>query len=188
MNTSEYVFDILSECVRLNIIDFHLIIKRHALVQLFHSDLIAITNQKCSSILCIINFDLNYFEGTMIILNNSHLSDELTVKDKDRFGGNILQYDYILARNLTDGCSSISRFKSNWSTIYVCEYVRHSSFISFLFVRKEVKYLLPASVLKLKNIHPQEWTATVNDKLHSSVESLSTIEAKIKFLSNSSLK
>jgi hypothetical protein len=47
-----------------------------------------------------------------------------------------------------------------------------------------VKYLLPVIVIKLKNVRPQEWTAAVHDKLYSSVESMSIIEAKIKFLSN----
>ncbi len=47
-----------------------------------------------------------------------------------------------------------------------------------------MKYLLPATVLKLKSVHPQEWTAAVHEKLYSSVESISIMEAKIKFLSN----
>lgn len=53
----------------------------------------------------------------------------------------------------------------------------------FLLLRREIKYLLPATVVKLKNVHPQEWTKAVHDKLYSSVESMSIIEAKIKFLS-----
>jgi hypothetical protein len=35
----------------------------------------------------------------------------------------------------------------------------------------------------LKSVHPQQWTEAVREKLYSSVESMSTIEAKIKFLS-----
>jgi hypothetical protein len=47
-----------------------------------------------------------------------------------------------------------------------------------------VKYLLPATVLKLKSVHPQEWTTVVHEKLYSSVETMTTIEAKIQFLGN----
>jgi hypothetical protein len=46
-----------------------------------------------------------------------------------------------------------------------------------------VKHLLPATVLKLKTVRPQIWTTTVHEKLYSSVEKLTIIEAKIKFLS-----
>jgi hypothetical protein len=46
-----------------------------------------------------------------------------------------------------------------------------------------VKHLLPATVLKLKSVRPQVWTTTVHEKLYSSVEKMTTIEAKIKFLS-----
>lgn len=48
--------------------------------------------------------------------------------------------------------------------------------------RREVKHLLPATVLKLKSVRPQVWTTTVHEKLYSSVETLTTMEAKIKFL------
>ncbi|CAF4454422.1 unnamed protein product, partial [Adineta steineri] len=47
---------------------------------------------------------------------------------------------------------------------------------------KEIKYLLPANVLKLKDIHPQQWTTAIHDKFNSSVAMMSTIEAKMKFL------
>jgi hypothetical protein len=49
---------------------------------------------------------------------------------------------------------------------------------------KEVKHLLPETVLKLKSVHAQKWTEFVHEKFHSFVESMSIIEAKIKFLSN----
>ncbi|CAF3632068.1 unnamed protein product [Rotaria socialis] len=47
---------------------------------------------------------------------------------------------------------------------------------------REVKHLLPATVLKLKNIRPQVWTTTVHEELYSSVEAMTTMEAKLKFL------
>jgi hypothetical protein len=46
-----------------------------------------------------------------------------------------------------------------------------------------VKHLLPATVLKLKSVRPQIWTTTVHEKLYSSVEAMTAVEAKIKFLS-----
>jgi hypothetical protein len=51
------------------------------------------------------------------------------------------------------------------------------------FCRREVKHLLPATVLKLKNVRPQVWTTTVHEKLYASVEVMTAIEAKMKFLS-----
>ena len=53
-----------------------------------------------------------------------------------------------------------------------------------LFIRREVKHLLPATILKLKSIRPHEWTAAIHDKLCSFVQSMSTIQAKISFLSD----
>jgi hypothetical protein len=47
-----------------------------------------------------------------------------------------------------------------------------------------VKHLLPTTVLKLKNVRPQIWTTTVHEKLYASVEAMTAVEAKIKFLSN----
>jgi hypothetical protein len=49
--------------------------------------------------------------------------------------------------------------------------------------RKIIKSLLPGSVLKLKNIHSQQWLTAVHEQLISSVQSMTIIEAKIKFLS-----
>ncbi len=49
---------------------------------------------------------------------------------------------------------------------------------------KEIKCLLPGTVLKLKHVSPQQWTTAVHEQLLSSVQSMSIIEAKIKFLSN----
>ncbi len=65
----------------------------------------------------------------------------------------------------------------------ICEiYVRY--LMSFVFdLRREVKHLLPVSVLKLKSVRPQIWTTTVHEKLYSSVENMTILEAKIKFLS-----
>ena len=56
--------------------------------------------------------------------------------------------------------------------------------IGGLFSRKEVKHLLPGTVLKLKSIHPQQWTAAIHEHFLSSVQSMSIIEAKKKFLGN----
>lgn len=49
--------------------------------------------------------------------------------------------------------------------------------------RREVKHLLPATVLKLKSVRPQIWTTTVHEKLYSSVEAMTATEAKAIFLS-----
>jgi hypothetical protein len=38
-------------------------------------------------------------------------------------------------------------------------------------------------VLQLKSVRPQVWTTTVHEKLYSSVESMTTMEAKITFIS-----
>jgi hypothetical protein len=46
-----------------------------------------------------------------------------------------------------------------------------------------VKHLLPTTVLKLKTVRPQVWTTTVHEKIYSFVETMTAIEAKIKFLS-----
>lgn len=46
-----------------------------------------------------------------------------------------------------------------------------------------MKHLLPTTVLKLKSVRPQIWTTTVHEKLYSSVENMTIMEAKIKFLS-----
>ena len=48
--------------------------------------------------------------------------------------------------------------------------------------RREVKHLLPATVLKLKSVRPQVWTTTVHEKLYSSVETMTINEAKTKLL------
>ena len=46
-----------------------------------------------------------------------------------------------------------------------------------------MKQLLPGTVLKLKNTHPQQWIAAVHEHLLSSVQSMPIIDAKKKFLS-----
>jgi hypothetical protein len=51
------------------------------------------------------------------------------------------------------------------------------------FPRREVKHLLPATVLKLRSIRPQEWTATIHEHLINAVQSMTSNEAKVKFLS-----
>jgi len=53
--------------------------------------------------------------------------------------------------------------------------------------RREVKHLLPITVLKLKSVRPQIWTTTVHEQIESSVEKLTPIEAKFKFISLNSI-
>ncbi|UJR10303.1 hypothetical protein I4U23_014509 [Adineta vaga] len=146
LNPTEYLFDILNECFRSNIIDFHLIIKR----MLWITIPFVLNNDPQSEMF--IDFMYNQvlselIEGKMIILYNNHLSDEL-------------MQDISLMAALQYRASDKSGVPS----------------------MREIKYLLPTTVLKWKSIHPQQWTTTVHDKLYSSVESMSPIEAKIAFL------
>lgn len=53
----------------------------------------------------------------------------------------------------------------------------------FLFIRKEVKTILPEPILKLKTIRPQQWTTAIHDKVETFAKTLSIIEAKVQFLS-----
>jgi hypothetical protein len=89
----EYLFDILSECVRSNVIDYHLIVKR----MLWFTIPFTLDNNNNKSE---IFMDFMYhqilpelLEGIMIVLNNNHLSDELTVKYSDKL---IRKSSYIL--------------------------------------------------------------------------------------------
>ncbi|CAF0977130.1 unnamed protein product [Adineta steineri] len=148
LNLTEYLFDIFNDCIRLNIDDFHLIIKRMLWFtipfQMNHDD------KKSEIFIDFMYHQLipEFLDGTMIILNNNNnLSDDLMQEISFMVA---LQYR---ASNKTD-LPSI----------------------------KEIKYLLPANVLKLKDIHPQQWTIAIHDKFNSSVAMMSTTEAKMKFL------
>lgn len=74
LNSTEYFFDILNEYTRLNIINYHFIIKRILWFDLslqFSDMFIDFMYHQLISIL---------FEGTIILLNNNyHLSEELIV-------------------------------------------------------------------------------------------------------------
>ncbi len=78
LNPTEYLFDILSECVRSNMTDYHLILKR----MLWFTIPIIFDQNNTSEIF----IDFMYhqlipelLEGTMIIIKNNHFSDELMV-------------------------------------------------------------------------------------------------------------
>jgi hypothetical protein len=78
LNPTEYLFDILNECIRSNITDFHLIIKR----TLWFTIPFQFTNYNKSEMF----IDFMYhqlipelLEGTLIIQNTNHLSTELMV-------------------------------------------------------------------------------------------------------------
>ncbi|CAF0846167.1 unnamed protein product [Adineta ricciae] len=146
LTPAEYIFDVLNECIRSNLTDFHLIIKR----MLWVTIPFVLTSDTHSEMF--INFMYHQLvpeltDGKMILLFNNHLSDEL-MQEIALLGA--LQYR---ASNKS-GVPSM----------------------------REVKYLLPTTVLKLKTIHPQQWTTAVHEKLYSSVESMSLIEAKMAFL------
>jgi len=79
LNSTEYFFDILNECIRLNIINYHFIIKR----MLWLTIPMQFNNNNKSEIF----IDFMYYqlipellEGTMIILNNNHFSEEFMIE------------------------------------------------------------------------------------------------------------
>ncbi|CAF3383714.1 unnamed protein product [Rotaria sp. Silwood1] len=76
LNPSEYLFDILSECVRANIDDYHLIIKR---MLWFTIPMILDDNNKSEIFIDFMYHQLvpELLEGTMIVIKNNHLSDEI---------------------------------------------------------------------------------------------------------------
>ncbi|CAF3639551.1 unnamed protein product [Adineta steineri] len=145
LNPTEYLFDILSECVRSNMTDYHLIIKR----MLWFTIPMIFDDNKSDIFIDFMYHQLvpELLEGTMIIIKNNHFSDDL-----------MQQISFMAALQY------------------------HAANKIGLPSMREVKHLLPTSVLKLKSVRPQIWTTTVHEKLYSSVESLTAIEAKIKFL------
>ncbi|CAF1023237.1 unnamed protein product [Rotaria sordida] len=146
LNPNEYLFDILSECVRSNMDDYHLIIKR---MLWFTIPMIFNDNNQSEIFIDFMYHQLvpELLEGTMIIIKNNHMPDEL-----------MQQISLMAALQF-----------------------RASNKIGLPSMR-EVKHLLPSTVLKVKNIRPQVWTTTVHEKLDSSVESMTAIEAKLNFL------
>ncbi|CAF4602738.1 unnamed protein product [Rotaria sp. Silwood1] len=146
LNPSEYLFDILSECVRANIDDYHLIIKR---MLWFTIPMILDDNNKSEIFIDFMYHQLvpELLEGTMIVIKNNHLSDE------------IMQQISLMAALQFRASNKIG-----------------------LPSMREVKHLLPSTVLKVKNVRPQVWTTTVHEKLDSSIESMTPIEAKLNFL------
>lgn len=79
LDPAEYLFDVLSECVRSNMVDYHFIVKR----MLWFNLPILVDNQSSNSEL-FVEFMFHQLvpellEGTMIIIKNNHLSDELMV-------------------------------------------------------------------------------------------------------------
>ncbi|CAF3339033.1 unnamed protein product [Rotaria socialis] len=146
LDSREYLFDITNECFRVNMIDFHFMMKR---ILWFNIPFTFNTNNQSETFIHFMYHQLipELLEGTMIILNNNHLSDEL-VQEISLMAA--LQYR---ASNKID-----------------------------LPTMREIKSLLPATILKLKSVAPQEWTTAIHDKLSSFVESMPIIEAKVQFL------
>ncbi|CAF1240131.1 unnamed protein product [Adineta ricciae] len=146
LNPTEYLFDVLSECVRSNMVDYHLIMKRmlwYTIPMTFDD------NNKSEMFVDFMYHQLipELLEGTIIVIKNNHLSDELM---------------------------------QSISLMAALQY-RASNKIGLPSMR-EVKHLLPATVLKLKSVRPQVWTTTVHEKLYSSVETMTINEAKMKLL------
>jgi hypothetical protein len=99
--------------------------------------------------------------------------------------GHAVHIDF-LARNFFVSSTSVSCIESDRFAIDVSRFIRLvSARLSICLVsRREVKHLLPSTVLKLKSVRPQVWTTTVHEKLDGSVEAMTHIEAKIQFLSS----
>lgn len=79
LNPNEYLFDILSECVRSNAVDFHLIVKR----MLWFTVPMIFDDQNKSEVFIDFMFHQlvpELLEGTMIVIKNNQLSDEIMVK------------------------------------------------------------------------------------------------------------
>lgn len=80
LDPGEYLFDILSECVRSSLSDYHLIIKR----MLWFTIPLKLNEQETNSQFFI---DFMYhqlvpelLEGLLIVIKNNYLSDELMVR------------------------------------------------------------------------------------------------------------
>jgi hypothetical protein len=79
LNPEEYLFDILNDCIRLKISDFHLIVKRMLWFNIPFDE----NNIKSDMFIDFMYHQLvpDLLEGTMIVLHNNSLSDQLMVKD-----------------------------------------------------------------------------------------------------------
>lgn len=79
LDPTEYLFDVLSECVRSHIPDYHLIVKR-----MLWFNLPIIHDPASSKADLFIDFMYHQLvpellEGTMIVIKNNYLSDEMMV-------------------------------------------------------------------------------------------------------------
>lgn len=86
LNPTEYLFDILSECVRSNMVNYHLIVKR---MLWFTIPMKLDESDKCQ-----IFIDFMYhqsipelLEGTMIVIKDNHFSDEMMVRKSEESKG-----------------------------------------------------------------------------------------------------
>jgi hypothetical protein len=82
LNPMEYLFDILSECVRSNMVDYHLIVKR---MLWFTIPLTFDVENKSEIFIDFMYHQLvpDLLEGTLIVIKNNHFSDELMVEKKN---------------------------------------------------------------------------------------------------------
>ena len=179
-NPTEYLFDILSECVRSKMVDYHLIVKR---MLWFTTPIIFDDNNTSDVFIDFMYHQLvpELLEGIMIVIKDNQFSDEMMVE-----------------RSLIEMMKMVFYFRGNSHCSLLCSIglriklvchpcrkrlIESVGYVSE-FCRREVKHLLPATALKLKSVRPQIWTNTVHEKLYSSVEPMTVTEAKIKFLSN----
>ena len=83
LSPTEYVFDILSECTRSNVIDFHFVVKRMLWFNI--PFLFDDSNHQSELFIDFMYHQLvpELHEGTMIVLNNNYLPVELMVKTKN---------------------------------------------------------------------------------------------------------
>jgi hypothetical protein len=79
LNPTEYLFDILSECVRSNMVDYHLIVKR---MLWFTIPMIFDDKNKSEIFIDFMYHQLipELLEGTVIIIKDNQFSDELMVE------------------------------------------------------------------------------------------------------------
>ncbi len=78
LNPTEYLFDVLSECVRSKMVDYHLIIKR---MLWFITPMTFDDNDKSDIFIDFMYHQLvpELLEGTMIVIKDNQFSDEMMV-------------------------------------------------------------------------------------------------------------
>lgn len=78
LNPTEYLFDILSECVRSNMVNYHMIVKR---MLWFTIPMKLDESDRCQIFIDFMYHQLipELLEGTMIVIKNNHFSDEMMV-------------------------------------------------------------------------------------------------------------